>query len=148
MLTIHHLNNSRSQRILWLCEELGVEYQLVKHMRDSETLRAPPALAKIHALGKAPTIEHEGQVIVESDAIIEYICNVCAGGRLSHGGDGGTGRLRVDPAGGAVGVVVRLIVDQIPEAEVEQDVRFAVGGAANSDSGNGGRLDQRGVMAR
>ena len=85
MLTIHHLNNSRSQRILWLCEELGVEYQLVKHMRDSETLRAPPALAKIHALGKAPTIEHDGQVIVESDAIIEYICNVCAGGRLSHG---------------------------------------------------------------
>ena len=85
MLTIHHLNNSRSQRIVWLCEELGVEYQLVKHMRDSETLRAPPALAKIHALGKAPTIEHDGQVIVESDAIIQYICNVCASGRLSPG---------------------------------------------------------------
>jgi len=85
MLTVHHLNNSRSQRIVWLCEELGIEYQLVKHMRNAETLRAPDSLNKVHQLGKAPTIEHDGQVIIESDAIIDYICNVCAGGRLSHG---------------------------------------------------------------
>lgn len=84
MLTVHHLNNSRSQRIVWLCEELGIEYKLVKHQRNPETQRAPDSLGKVHPLGKAPTIEHNGQTIVESDAIIEYICNVCAGGRLSR----------------------------------------------------------------
>ncbi|MBL6752077.1 MAG: glutathione S-transferase [Nevskia sp.] len=85
MLTVHHLNNSRSQRIVWLCEELGIEYRLVKHQRNPETQRSPDSLGKVHPLGKAPTIEHKGQVIIETDAIIEYICNVCAGGRLSRG---------------------------------------------------------------
>ncbi|MFM9915408.1 MAG: glutathione S-transferase family protein [Rhizobacter sp.] len=83
MLTVHHLNNSRSHRIVWLCEELGVDYQLVKHQRDPQTQRSPESLNKVHPLGKAPTIEHNGQFIVESEAIIEYICNVLAGGRLS-----------------------------------------------------------------
>ena len=85
MLAVHHLNNSRSQRILWLCEELGIEYKLIKHLRDAETLRAPESLKKAHVLGKAPTIEYDGQVIIETDAIIEFICHRCAGGRLSHG---------------------------------------------------------------
>jgi glutathione S-transferase len=85
VLKVHHLNNSRSQRILWLCEELGVPYEIVKHQRNPETQRSPESLAKVHPLGKAPTIEHDGQVIIETDAIIEYICNVLAGGRLSRG---------------------------------------------------------------
>lgn len=85
MLTVHHLNNSRSQRIVWLCEELNLEYKLVKHQRNPETQRSPDSLNKIHALGKAPTIEHDGRVIVESDAIIQYICNKLAGGQLSRG---------------------------------------------------------------
>ena len=85
MLTVHHLNNSRSQRIVWLCEELNIEYRLVKHLRHAETLRAPEELAQVHPLGKAPTIEHNGEVIIETDAIIEYICHKCGGGRLSHG---------------------------------------------------------------
>lgn len=85
MLTVHHLNNSRSQRIVWLCEELGIEYRLVPHQRDPQTMRAPDSLRQVHVLGKAPTIEHDGQVIIETDAIIEYICHVCAGGRLSRG---------------------------------------------------------------
>jgi glutathione S-transferase len=85
VLKIHHLNNSRSQRILWLCEELGVAYEIVKHQRNPETQRAPQSLGKVHPLGKAPTIEHDGQVIIETEAIIEYICNVFAGGRLSRG---------------------------------------------------------------
>jgi glutathione S-transferase len=85
MLTVHHLNNSRSQRIVWLCEELGIEYNLVKHQRNPETQRSPDSLNKVHPLGKAPTIEHDGQIVVETDAIIEYICNVCAEGRLSRG---------------------------------------------------------------
>ncbi len=84
MLTIHHLNNSRSQRILWLCEELAIDYRLVKHQRNPETQRAPDSLGKVHPLGKSPAIEHNSQIIVETDAIIEYICNVCAGGRLSR----------------------------------------------------------------
>ena len=85
MLTVHHLNNSRSQRIVWLCEELSIPYELVKHQRDAETLRAPDSLKHVHVLGKAPAIEHNGQVIIETDAIIEYICNTCAEGRLSRG---------------------------------------------------------------
>ncbi|HVN88639.1 MAG TPA: glutathione S-transferase [Candidatus Binataceae bacterium] len=85
MLTVHHLNNSRSFRIVWLCEELGLDYKLVQHTRDKETLRAPDSLKKIHPLGKAPVIEHDGQTIAETDAIIHYICNKIAGGRLSHG---------------------------------------------------------------
>jgi len=85
MLTLHHLNNSRSHRIVWLCEELGIEYQLVQHQRNPETHRSPDSLNKVHQLGKAPTIEDNGQLIVESDAIIEYICHKYASGRLSHG---------------------------------------------------------------
>jgi glutathione S-transferase len=63
---------------------LGLDYEIVKHMRDAETLRSPPSLAAIHPLGKAPTIVHDGHTVFESDACIEYICNVCAGGRLSR----------------------------------------------------------------
>jgi glutathione S-transferase len=84
VLTVHHLNNSRSQRVVWLCEELGIEYKLVKHQRNPDTQRSPDSLGKVHVLGKAPTIEHNGKVIVETDAILEYICQVCGGGRLSR----------------------------------------------------------------
>lgn len=84
MLTVHHLNNSRSQRIVWLCEELEIEYRLVKYMRDPETLRSPQSLQEVHPLGKAPVIEHNDKTIFETEAIIEYICHACAGGRLSR----------------------------------------------------------------
>lgn len=87
MLKVHHLNNSRSQRILWLCEELGLDYDIVHHQRDPETQRSPDSLNEVHPLGKAPTIEHDGHVIIETDAIIEYICNRLAGGRLSRAPD-------------------------------------------------------------
>ncbi len=83
MLTIHHLNNSRSQRIVWLAEELGIDYQIEKHFRDPQTLRAPESLNAIHPLGKSPVIEHDGKIIAETDAIIEYITRKLAGGRLA-----------------------------------------------------------------
>ncbi|OYW18432.1 MAG: hypothetical protein B7Z52_05105 [Burkholderiales bacterium 12-64-5] len=83
MLIVHHLNNSRSHRIVWLCEELGIDYELVKHLRDPDSQRSPDSLKAVHPLGKAPVIQHNGQKIVESEAVIEYICNVCADGRLS-----------------------------------------------------------------
>ena len=84
MLKVHHLNNSRSQRILWLCEELALDYDIVKHMRDAETMRSPQSLYDVHPLGKAPTIEHDGHTIFETDACLEYICHTFAGGKLSR----------------------------------------------------------------
>lgn len=74
MLKLHHLNNSRSQRILWLLEEVGADYELVRHERDAKTNLAPPALTAVHPLGKSPVIETEDGVIAESAAIVEWIC--------------------------------------------------------------------------
>jgi glutathione S-transferase len=82
MLTVHHLNNSRSQRVLWLIEELGVPYELVKYERDPKTDLAPPALQKIHPLGKSPVVTDNGQTYAESAAILEYIVETYGGGRL------------------------------------------------------------------
>ena len=73
-VTVHHLNNSRSQRILWLLEELGADYDIVAYQRDAETNLAPPQLKQAHPLGKSPLIEDNGRRIAESGAIIEYLC--------------------------------------------------------------------------
>lgn len=73
-MIVHHLNNSRSQRILWLLEELGIAYDIHHHQRDSVTNLAPPALLAIHPLGKSPMIEDEGRLVYESGAIVEYLC--------------------------------------------------------------------------
>jgi glutathione S-transferase len=73
LLTVHHLNNSRSQRILWLLEELEVEYDIQKYERDPDTMLAPDSLYEVHPLGKSPVITHEGHTVAESGAIIEYI---------------------------------------------------------------------------
>ncbi len=73
MITVHHLENSRSQRVLWLLEELGFDYEIVPYSRDPKTLLAPPALARIHPLGKAPVIEDDGLVLAETGAIVEYL---------------------------------------------------------------------------
>jgi glutathione S-transferase len=81
MLTVHHLNNSRSQRVLWLLEELGVPYEIVRYDRLSD-LRAPPALQAIHPLGKSPVITDNGDVVAESGAIVEYLVETYGAGRL------------------------------------------------------------------
>jgi glutathione S-transferase len=73
-LIVHHLNNSRSQRILWLLEELGVSYEIKHHMRDAVTNLAPPELLALHPLGKSPMLEDKGRIIIESGAIVEYLC--------------------------------------------------------------------------
>ena len=73
MITLHHLNNSRSQRILWLMEELGVEYRLQVYTRDKNTQLAPKELMDIHPLGKAPILTDDETIIAESGAIIEYL---------------------------------------------------------------------------
>ncbi len=83
MLTVHHLNNSRSQRVLWLLEELGVEYDVRNYQRDSETNLAPPELLEIHPLGKSPVITDGNFTIIESGAIIDFIVRHYGEGRLA-----------------------------------------------------------------
>jgi glutathione S-transferase len=82
-IRIHHLERSRSDRILWLAEELGLQYELVRYERDPKTQRAEAALKKIHPLGKSPAIEDAGQVIVESGAIVGYLVSRYGRGRMS-----------------------------------------------------------------
>ena len=81
MIIVHHLQNSRSQRILWLLEELELAYDVRRYERDPKTMLAPPELRRVHPLGKAPMIEDEGRVVAETGAIVEYLVEK-AGGRL------------------------------------------------------------------
>lgn len=81
-IRVHHLRISRSTRIIWLCEELGLDYELIQHTRDPATFRSPPSLAAVHPLAKAPAVEVDGRTMVESSAIIEYLVDRHGGGRL------------------------------------------------------------------
>ena len=73
MIVVHHLNNSRSQRVLWLLEELQLPYEVRRYERDPQTMLAPPALREVHPLGKSPVVVDDGEVVAESGAIIEYL---------------------------------------------------------------------------
>ena len=81
-IKVHHLNNSRSQRILWLLEEIGIPYEVVHHQRDAVTNLAPSELLDIHPLGKSPVIEDDGRIIYETGAIVEHICERHGGAHL------------------------------------------------------------------
>jgi glutathione S-transferase len=83
MIKVHHLNNSRSQRILWLLEELETPYEIVRYQRDATTNLAPPDLEAVHPLGKSPVIEDDGIKIAESGAIVDYIIRTYGAGRLA-----------------------------------------------------------------
>jgi glutathione S-transferase len=85
MIRVHHLNHSRSQRVLWLLEELGVPYEITRYQRNKATMLAPPEMKRVHPLGKSPVIEDAGQVIAESGAIVEYLAVKHGGGKLSIG---------------------------------------------------------------
>jgi glutathione S-transferase len=82
MIIVHHLNNSRSQRLLWLLEELGVLYDIKHYQRDPRTMLAPPELRKVHALGKSPVITDGDVTLAESGAIMEYVLEKYGRGRL------------------------------------------------------------------
>ena len=86
MITVHHLENSRSQRVLWLLEELALPYQVKRYQRHPKTMLAPPELARVHPLGKSPVITDSavdgGTVVAESGAIVEYLIDVHGAGRL------------------------------------------------------------------
>ena len=90
MVIVHHLNESRSQHILWLLEELQLPYEINQYARDPQTRLAPPALKAVHPLGKSPVITDDGKVITESGAIIDYVIR-------RHG----EGRLQPDPSSAA-----------------------------------------------
>jgi glutathione S-transferase len=83
MLQVHHLNNSRSQRVLWLLEELGLDYEIVKYQRDATTNLAPESLQAVHPLGKSPVLKDGDRVLIESGAIIDYLVRRHGGGRLA-----------------------------------------------------------------
>jgi len=82
MIVVHHLNDSRSQRVLWLLEELGLDYELRRYQRDATTRLAPPELREVHPLGKAPVITDDGETVHESGAIIDYLIRQYGAGRL------------------------------------------------------------------
>ena len=82
MITIHHLGVSQSERIIWLCEELGLPYELKVYARDPSTMMAPPALQAVHPLGSAPVITEGQRVLAESSAIVEYLLERYGKGRL------------------------------------------------------------------
>ena len=83
MIIVHHLNNSRSQRVLWLLEELGVEYDVKRYERDPQTMLAPAALRAVHPLGKSPVITDGQLTLAESGAIVEYLADRYGQGRLA-----------------------------------------------------------------
>ena len=83
MITVHHLNNSRSQRVLWLLEEIGLPYEIKRYERDAKTMLAPPELRAVHPLGKSPVVTDGGLTLAESGAIIEYLVERHGGGKLA-----------------------------------------------------------------
>jgi glutathione S-transferase len=92
MIVVHHLNNSRSQRVLWLLEELGLPYQIKHYQRDPMTMLAPPSLLAVHPLGKSPVITDDGVTVAESGAIIDYLVKRYGAGRLMPADEAGQRR--------------------------------------------------------
>ena len=82
MIIVHHLEESRSQRVLWMLEELGAAYDIVNYKRDPQTRLAPPALKQVHPLGKSPVVEEGGRVLAESAAILEFLAETRGDGKL------------------------------------------------------------------
>jgi glutathione S-transferase len=82
MIVVHHLDRSRSQRVLWLLEELGLDYEIRRYARDRQTLLAPPSLRAVHPLGKSPVVVDGDKTLAESGAILEYLVDAYGGGRL------------------------------------------------------------------
>ena len=86
-IIVHHLENSRSQRVLWLLEELGLPYEVKRYERNKATMLAPPELRRVHPLGKSPVVEYGGHSLIETGAIIDYLVTLAArSARRSRGG--------------------------------------------------------------
>ncbi|HEX7671119.1 MAG TPA: glutathione S-transferase [Polyangiaceae bacterium] len=128
MILVHHLNNSRSQRVLWLLEELGVEYEVKRYERDPKTMLAPASLRKVHPLGKSPVVSEGEVTVAESGAIIEYIVERHGQGRLAPA-PGSPDRLRytyfLHYAEGSVmpPLLLRLVFSRLPRGPMPFFVR-------------------------
>jgi glutathione S-transferase len=128
MIIVHHLNNSRSQRVLWLLEELGLEYEVKRYERDAKTMLAPPSLRAIHPLGKSPVITDGDLTLAESGAIVEYLVERYGAGRLAPPA-GTPERVRYTywlhyAEGSAMPpLLLKLIFTQIPKAPMPALVR-------------------------
>lgn len=136
MITVHHLENSRSQRVLWLLEELGLTYQVQRYARHPKTLLAPPELAQVHPLGKSPVITDGDCTVAESGAIVEYLVNVYGQGRLRP--EPGTAEQRrytywLHFAEGSLAppLVMKLVFDKVREAPVPFFIKPVVRGIAD-----------------
>jgi len=122
MITVHHLNNSRSQRILWLLEEIGQTYEIRKYERDAQTMRAPAALKEVHPLGKSPVISDGDRVIAESGAITEYLVDTYGAALKPEAGSDDHRRyvywLHFAEGSAMPPLLVKLVVDQIAKAKM------------------------------
>lgn len=128
MIAVHHLNNSRSQRVLWLLEELGVPYEINYYQRDAKTMLAPPELRAVHPLGKSPVITDGNITVAESGAIVEYLVDRYGAGRLKP--EAGTPqRLRytywLHYAEGSVmpPLLMKLVFDEVEKAPMPFFIR-------------------------
>ena len=135
MIIVHHLNNSRSQRVLWLLEELGLDYDIKRYQRDPKTLLAPPALREVHPLGKSPVLADGDVTLAESGAIIEYLVQRHGNGRLKPA-DGTPEQLRYTywlhfAEGSAMPpLVMKLVFDRIEKGPMPFFVRPLARGIA------------------
>jgi len=136
MLVVHHLNNSRSQRILWLMEELGLPYEIKRYQRDPVTMLAPPTLRAVHPLGKSPVVTDGSTTLAESGAIIEYLVERHGGGRLRPA-DGTPERIRYRyfmhyAEGSAMPpLLLALVFSRLPKAKVPFFVKPILRGVAD-----------------
>jgi glutathione S-transferase len=142
LIIVHHLNNSRSQRVLWLLEELGVPYEVKRYERDAKTMLAPPELRAVHPLGKSPVISDGGKTIAETGAIVDYLIETYGNGRLIPAA-GTPDRLRYNywmhyAEGSAMPfLVMKLIFTEIPKSKqmpffLKPIARTLFGGVAKS----------------
>ena len=137
MITVHHLNKSRSQRVLWLLEELGLPYEVKRYERDAKTMLAPPELRAIHPLGKSPIVTDGDRTLAESGAIVEYLVDRYGAGRLRPP-QGSDAQLRytywLHYAEGSLmsPLLLSLIFTRMPKAPMPFFARPVVRGISNS----------------
>ena len=117
-IIVHHLENSRSQRILWMLEELELPYEIKRYERDKKTMLAPPELKRVHPLGKSPVIEDDGRVIAETGAIVEYLVEKADGrlGAPAHRDDALRYRFWLHYAEGSMmpPLLIKLVLSRVP----------------------------------
>jgi len=136
MITVHHLDNSRSQRVLWLLEELGLPYEIQSYRRDPQTMLAPPALRQVHPLGKSPVVTDGDVTVAETGAVVEYLVDGPGSGRLKPVPGSAEHRryiywLHFAEGSAMPPLLVKLIFDQVRRAKVPFFVKPVVKGIAD-----------------